>query len=758
MSSTMGPPWIKQAVLDLLRPLENPNGATKSTQFLHRQHVVQIVDANEPLRALLVSDKEVVVGVLLTAECFNRLCRDKPFRELKNSLIRLEKGRYHLTGVFSAAGDRDHNLLGKWVTLPMALQCDKCSLYGRSSTVTASPVCAFVSSTFLTPLSPHPIGDADLHLVGDSIVKLNQHAEVSQVLRTLKYIDMVRRLSARQFPNQGGHLPDSEGRFAQPPPFSSSNPLLPRHTVISARQAHILDKIDTYDRVAILEKQRAAVAQVEAMAAEDIVGNSGVRLSQKQAQQSSSSNAGAAAGRKKPTTASAVDALWDTGTQREEEDSGDVPAATQPFRGPGWGATWGARGGVAGLSPHTQPLHTQGDMGFTQNTQWMSQPLVESQSPSLPRGSGAGVTAAATAAAAVSGQVKSSSKIGGSEEQPLLHTQAGIPLSPIAAGDENELDDGIELVGAGGASAKVGGPKGHATVLPRLDADNAGNAAWGFMSKEGLELMTAFLPPPQGAAQAAARSQGSPSPARAQRIGGVAELLESPPSDPNAMIGRKLRKHFPDHGWYDGHVTSWRMASDEKFPDDDAEEPLFNIYFAKDNDEEELYWHEMVEWLIPLDTASWPAPVPAPRPKSADKSAHKRERQLPADNAADDRGGDNGGDNGGSLGRLSAVVAATAAVAAGGGSPKRAKVNQGQAQAQQAQAQGLPQSYLSSVIDQLMRCEGGKLRTVGRDADGLIIVSLRLFLASPRRPRGTFADPSLPPSYLLPFLLCCTEP
>ena len=588
-------------------------------------------------------------------------------------------------------------------------------------------------------LSPHPIGDADLHLVGDSIVKLNQHAEVSQVLRTLKYIDMVRRLSARQFPNQGGHLPDSEGRFAQPPPFSSSNPLLPRHTVISSRQAHILDKIDTYDRVAILEKQRAAVAQVEAMAAEDIVRNSGVRAKgaggvwQKQAQQSSSSNAGAAAGRKKPTAASAVDVLWDTGTQREEEDYAEDPAATQPFRGPGWGAAWGARGRDAGgLSPHTQPLYTQGDMGFTQNTQWMSQPLIESQSPSLPRYSG--VVAAATAASAVSGgEAQSSSRRGGksvaSEEQPLLHTQAGIPLSPIAiaAGDESEseLDEGIELVGAGGASAKTGPTKGRASGLPRFNPDNAGNAAWGFMSKEGLELMNAFLPPPQGATQAAASSRASPTPAIA------VDRFELQPSDPNAMIGRKLCKNFPGHGWFDGHVTGWRMVTNEYSRlFDDEEEPLYHILF-QDDDDEELYWNEMVEWLIPLDPVSWPAPAPKPKPmpNSVDKSAHKHKREREPGSAE--------------LSRLSAVATATAAVAEGGGSPKRVRVNQGQ-----AQAQGQPQSYLSSVIDQLMRFEGGKLRTVGRDTNGLIIVSWRL--SSPRRPRALSLTCRIP-SHLLSF-------
>ena len=134
MASSMGPAWIRQVALDLLKPLQQQNGASKTAHFLHRQHVVQVVDASEQLRALLVSDKEVVIAVLLTTDCFQRLNREKPFRDLKNSLIRLEKGHYHLTGVFSAAGDRDQNLLQQWVTLPMAFQCSQCALYGRWKT------------------------------------------------------------------------------------------------------------------------------------------------------------------------------------------------------------------------------------------------------------------------------------------------------------------------------------------------------------------------------------------------------------------------------------------------------------------------------------------------------------------------------------------------------------------------------------------------------------------------------------------------
>jgi len=127
----MGPPWIKQVALDLLRPLED--GSPKTSQFLHRQHVVQVIEASDQLRALLVSDKDVTVGVLLSTDCYNRLSREKPFKDLKSSLIRLEKGQYFLTGVFSAAGDRDHNLLQKWVTLPMAFQCHSCALFGKLS-------------------------------------------------------------------------------------------------------------------------------------------------------------------------------------------------------------------------------------------------------------------------------------------------------------------------------------------------------------------------------------------------------------------------------------------------------------------------------------------------------------------------------------------------------------------------------------------------------------------------------------------------
>lgn len=117
--------WVKGMVLDLLRETDD------LPLFERKQHSVQVLSYNEDLRSVTVSDKETSIAVLLTKECFAKLCKQKTFRELTNCILRLDKNGYHLTGVVSAAGDRNIEALTKFTTLPLALQCSSCSFYSK---------------------------------------------------------------------------------------------------------------------------------------------------------------------------------------------------------------------------------------------------------------------------------------------------------------------------------------------------------------------------------------------------------------------------------------------------------------------------------------------------------------------------------------------------------------------------------------------------------------------------------------------------
>jgi hypothetical protein len=130
MASSMSKPWIKDMVKDLLR---SDDKSSTERRYMHRSHIVQVVAVNEGLRSFIVSDTEVVIGVLPTTDCFNNLRRvfRGPIASLKSALLRLDKGGYHLTGIISGSGDRDISKLKDFVSLPMAIHLQGCGLFGE---------------------------------------------------------------------------------------------------------------------------------------------------------------------------------------------------------------------------------------------------------------------------------------------------------------------------------------------------------------------------------------------------------------------------------------------------------------------------------------------------------------------------------------------------------------------------------------------------------------------------------------------------
>lgn len=339
----MGDPWIRKVATTLLQPADS-SGSVKPVAFTHKQHIVQVLEANEELRALLVSDKDVVIGVMLTTDCFNKLSKAKQFKELRHSLVRLNRGQYHLTGAFTIAGNRSHDLLRDWITLPMAFQCNSCEFFS----------------------------DSNLHIVGDNVIKLNHHKEMTVMFQRMKYIDMVTLLAARQFPLQNGQLPDCEGRFIASPPYSVTFPLQPKHSSFSVREKHIFDQIDTLDRNIILQQQQEAIKEAERLRTQDTAAAAAAAVSSGNLLSSGGRKGGrigfseTGSLRKNGNGNISRPLAWDTGTQRDEEHT-EMPSPQS-----------------------SQELYTQAPMDqYTQNTQFtlLSESQLQSSESSAPSSS-----------------------------------------------------------------------------------------------------------------------------------------------------------------------------------------------------------------------------------------------------------------------------------------------------------------------------------------------------------------------------------
>lgn len=85
--------------------------------------------------------------------------------------------------------------------------------------------------------------------------------------------------------------------------------------------------------------------------------------------------------------------------------------------------------------------------------------------------------------------------------------------------------------------------------------------------------------------------------------------------DPQKMIGLKIHKlQGQKYGWCLGTINSWRMEMNED--NEDREEPLFNIFYEAENEEEELYMAELLPWLVgpaPITPKVVPSkPIPSP--------------------------------------------------------------------------------------------------------------------------------------------------
>ena len=241
MSNSMSAPWLQQWVLSLLEPRdaekEHLNASNK--QPVSNSKVVQVIAVNEKAHVLTINDKAHTLMVMLTPECHNALTYDSPLRDLQGSLVKLLPGQYHLSTVFQSSGTRDIKSMkastsGVQFSLPLAMQVSALSKLG-----------AVECNVFTLRSGANP-------------VDINRDESVRKSIQTMTYPELVLRLALKQFPTCGGHLPDVNGAFLIPPRISDENPMLPVHTSISSRQRQLLDRIETYDRIRILEFMASA--------------------------------------------------------------------------------------------------------------------------------------------------------------------------------------------------------------------------------------------------------------------------------------------------------------------------------------------------------------------------------------------------------------------------------------------------------------------------------------------------------------------
>jgi hypothetical protein len=554
----------------------------------------------------------------------------------------------------------------------------------------------------------------------EKLIGITQHKDVGPLLRTRLYIEFARVLGMRQFPDKGGELPDSEGRFVCPPPFSENNPLLPRHTVVPPEHAHQLDQMQTFDRLSILQMQRntlaeaqrlvhgcpavvaapsaaavAAAAPAAAAAAKASSAGKGQQNMGNSSKKAANNDGGAqhalpAKGKQgQSNNKKSNNQDWDTGTQRDEDsEEMDQPIFTQQ-----------AFSGFMTQNNNTQLL-TQSALMSQSQTQNKAQ-AGKSGSKAVPSGSGKQAVAASSSS---SSKAKAQAH---APEQPLLLTQAGMPLSPIDGDDDailvdNDDDDDNDDAGTGRRGAR-----GKAAAAGPTKAASSGQKG----------------KPPSKSPGGRSSSQN-------------ASRTPPAPKDPESLVDRKIRKNFgAEHGWYDGIITSWRTAPNERR--EYAEEPLYNIYFEKDGDEEELFWEELHIWLLPFDDVDLTQPqlplVPRPQQQQQQQQPAKRshEEAVKGSTASASTKAASAAVNSSKRARTEAPAAASAAVVAA--SPKPLPSAKKPTAVAAAAVEEIPAPRVappvsrSSVILAGLRSICARPRTTVRDKNGLLIVCIPSF-------------------------------
>lgn len=172
MSNSMGEPWIRGLVENILSP-------NAKNSINHKSRIVQVIKTNERLEYITVNDKDVFINVMFTKDCIEGLLTDYELSisDLKDSLITLSN--YHISTNSQCIGSRNQD----------ECRSSKNSMYSFSDS-TIVILCEKIVS----------LGGHNMHTLGKP-VNVNTILTVAPYLKKPNTLhDIHKRLAARQFP------------------------------------------------------------------------------------------------------------------------------------------------------------------------------------------------------------------------------------------------------------------------------------------------------------------------------------------------------------------------------------------------------------------------------------------------------------------------------------------------------------------------------------------------------------------------------
>lgn len=218
-------PWIFDLLYGYLSkplpadaPPKRGGNKQKKVKSQNKIYTVQVIDVHTELKMLTINDTVHSVPVFLTKRGIEALRNDNidDLADLNHAIIKIDDWCFSTT--IHCGGNRNMNLLSKLnIRSPIVIQCNKVVLMNMGDGAT--------------------VGDPKNINLNDKLVELYK--------QDLPFKQISERLGRRQFPDMPpwNRLPDAEGEFCIPAPYSDETPLLLSHCIISSDQVNIYDII-----------------------------------------------------------------------------------------------------------------------------------------------------------------------------------------------------------------------------------------------------------------------------------------------------------------------------------------------------------------------------------------------------------------------------------------------------------------------------------------------------------------------------------
>lgn len=176
MANSIPDPWIKKKVLSILG---EPYASRHRIINLHAK-TVQVIDANESVGTICISDKSNFITVMLTPNCVAELMKQfSSLSDIRYSFVKLVD--YHFSTPFQCVGSRDETkFFSQNISFPLVIQCGQLD----------------------------PVGGYDCAMLGDPR-DINKDENVTKLLNGgMQHVDLAAKLGVRQFPRWGS-LPNA---------------------------------------------------------------------------------------------------------------------------------------------------------------------------------------------------------------------------------------------------------------------------------------------------------------------------------------------------------------------------------------------------------------------------------------------------------------------------------------------------------------------------------------------------------------------